>query len=503
MTPTDTAPDEAARSLFELAHDEVLWQNTPFSTTLRGEILKKLAEGQVAIALEDLKINTEWSNQVFCKKKLGGMDYLIPHRYKRMLDFFCRRPMAIKTAHQTDAIAHLLTEDANFLLTGGPGTGKSHQITALLKLLGEKKSTRPLRVTIAAPTGKAVARFAHLQTSQGVLLEWATVHRLLGITSEFSFPRFNALYPLGVDLLIVDEISMLNLGLFTALIDALPEHARVVLAGDTAQLPAVEGLPIEHCLNFLERCQLINRIHLKKVYRFSHERSNTYQSIADSGLAAIREESEGVSLLWAKNFLELRHLVVEHTAARFTTKEAEALRQKLKREFDPQTPDLALLRNALNYLQKEIVLTTRREGALGSAQINRLIAERVGESTSDRTLMPIIATVNNYRLRIFNGDTGFIICHHEREYAVMQTSGGEIAVIALALLDNWQAAYAITVHKSQGSEYDEVWVIFEENVNQLANDHRLLYTAVTRARNHAHIVALPAPAARPAGGEAQ
>lgn len=492
MTPITAKPRENTHGLLGLADDEELWQQTTFSTALRQEILMKFAEGHVAIPFADLKLTAEQGNRIFLRKNFGGKDYLVPQRYQRMLHFFCQRPVAANAADENNSIAELLIQEANFLLTGGPGTGKSHQIATLLKTLGEKKNQRPLRVTIAAPTGKAVARFAHLQVGKGILLDWATVHRLLGITSDLSAPRFTALRPLAVDLLIVDEISMLNLGLFTALIDALPEHARVVLAGDTAQLPAVEGLPIDHCLDFLERCQLISRIHLKKVYRFSHERSTTYQNIATAGLAAIGDDSEGVSLVRTKNFLELRQLVAEHTAARFVAKEAQALRQKLRVEFNPNTPDEALLRAVLDYLQKEIVLTTRREGALGSVQINRLIAARIGESVTDRTLMPIIATSNNYRLRVFNGDIGFMVCHNGQEYAVIQASGGEIAVVSLTALAAWQPAYAITVHKSQGSEYDEVWVVFEENANSAESDHRLLYTAVTRAKNCAHIVALPA-----------
>jgi exodeoxyribonuclease V alpha subunit len=111
--------------------------------------------------------------------------------------------------------------------------------------------------------------------------------------------------------------------------------------------------------------------------------------------------------------------------------------------------------------------------------------------------MPIIAGTNNYRLGVFNGDTGFIANIQGREYAVMEASEGEVITVPLQELAGWQPAYAITVHKSQGSEYGEVWLVYEESAGSMPEDYRLLYTAVTRARNSAHVLQLPATGKNP------
>lgn len=492
------AAENELHPVIGLSDDEEIWQQTKIEKHTRVQILRLIAEGNPALPFSRLSLaDTETGNGVFCRKNIAGEDWLVPQRFARMVDFFLRRKEAVQAQTGTSDITELLASDANCLLTGGPGTGKSYQISKLVNHLNEQITARPLRVTIAAPTGKAAARFAHLKCTRGVLLEWSTIHRLLGLTDDFSEPRFHARHPLGVDLLIVDEISMLDLGLFAALIDALPDHARVVLAGDLGQLPAVSGMPIDHCLAFLERCGLVKRVHLTKVYRFTAARALTYQRIAESGLAAIDESCEGVSLLSFRNAAEIREYLAHRAVERFSSKTAQDFRHLLAACTLQAETDAKLFDEVFSWLKEQTVLTTRREGPLGSRALNALIAERIAHGMPGRTLMPIIAGTNNYRLGVFNGDTGFIVNIQGREYAVIEASEGVAVITPLSELAGWQPAYAITVHKSQGSEYGEVWLVYEEGVGLTPGDYRLLYTAVTRAKNCAHILQLPATGKSP------
>jgi exodeoxyribonuclease V alpha subunit len=483
--------------LVGLADDEI-WQQTEIDKSTRVQILRLITEGNPALPFSRLSLAvTETGNAVFCRKKIAGEDWLVPQRFARMVDFFLRRQEAVQIQTATSDVTELLASYANCLLTGGPGTGKSHQISELVKRLDEQITGRPLRVTIAAPTGKAAARFAHLKPNRGVLLEWSTIHRLLGLNDDFSEPRFHARHPLGVDLLIVDEISMLDLGLFATLIDALPDHARVVLAGDLGQLPAVTGMPIDHCLAFLESCRLVTRVHLTKVYRFTEARSLTYRRIAESGVAAIDDTCEGVTLLRLRNAAEAREKLEHNAVERFHSQTAQEFRRRLAACTLQAETDAELFREVFTWLKEQTVLTTRREGMMGSTALNALLVARVAQGVPDRTLMPIIAGTNNYRLGVFNGDTGFIANIQGREYAVMEASEGEVITVPLQELAGWQPAYAITVHKSQGSEYGEVWLVYEESAGSMPEDYRLLYTAVTRARNSAHVLQLPATGKNP------
>lgn len=484
--------------LAALAADEEIWQPMEIDQEARVQVLRLVAEGNPALALKRLPLTVPLAgNAVFRKKNIAGEDWLVPQRFERMVDFFLRRAADLPRDTSNLAVTELLMSPANCLLTGGPGTGKSYQIAALVRHLAEQATERPLRITIAAPTGKAAARFAQLKTTDGVLLECVTIHRLLGLSGDFSEPRFHARHPLGIDLLIVDEISMLDLGLFTALISALPDHARVVLAGDLGQLPAVDGMPIDHCLAFLEHCGLVARVHLSKVYRFSEGRARTYQRIAESGLSGIDEHSEGVSLHAVRYAAEARDLLERHAAERFHSAAASRFRERLAADSANNKPNTELTREILAWLREQVVLTTRREGLLGSVGLNTAIASRIAQDTRDRTLTPIIASTNNYRLGVFNGDMGFITNYQGREYAVIEASAGDVVVVPLSELSGWQPAYAITVHKSQGSEYGEVWLVYEENAGEIAEDFRLLYTAVTRARNHAHVLRIATTGKRP------
>lgn len=477
----------------ELANDEAVWQGIDASAEARAEILLQLAAGAPAVATDALQtglveVRPEHGGGAFRSREIHGRIFLVPQKYERMLDFFLRAGSGKMTpTNSQEAALETMHAGRHLLLTGGPGTGKSF---VLQQFLNEKSilnnSGRPLRVTIAAPTGKAAARYLQTQTGPGAIVECSTIHRVLGISHERARPRHDARNPIGCDILIIDEISMVDLGLFAALVSALPGHAQLVLAGDLNQLPAIDGLPIDATVNLLAEQGLLAHTALTAVRRFSAEKAGAYAALAKAGIAAIDNRVDGIRLTEMPR-RELMLFLAAYAAERFCTATAGALRSALRTYFETGAGSAETVTAALLFLSRQIILTERREGFSGSLSLNEQLRRQVEVhlGNKDRTLTPIVATQNNYRLNIFNGDTGLLLDTNEGLFAVFVSAEGKIRRISVAEFSGWETAYALTVHKSQGSEYNDVFVI---TGGAPADDHRLLYTAVTRSRESATVL---------------
>ncbi|WP_305042374.1 exodeoxyribonuclease V subunit alpha [Geoalkalibacter sp.] len=405
------------------------------------------------------------------------------------------------------------------VISGGPGTGKTSTVVRILALLVEQAATRPLRLVLAAPTGKAAARLAEAirLARDGLPVDAAvraripgealTLHRLLGSGRGGAF-RHHRGNPLACEVLIVDEASMVDLPLMAALLDALPATARLILLGDRDQLASVEagavlgdlcgaGGAAGHSPAFAaavaefcgDRLPLIapapapladNLILLQRSYRFA----------ADSGigrLARCVNEGDGPATLAA-----LR--APEHEDVHWRPLPPA---NQLEGELEPLL--LAALRptlqahsavEALAAFEGFRLLTALRHGPWGVEQLNRLaekiLARRglIHPATPFYAGRPILVTGNDYRLGLFNGDVGLIWPDPESNGALrafFQQAGGELRKIAPPRLPAHETVYAMTVHKSQGSEFDEVLLILPESPGELLS-RELLYTGVTRAR---------------------
>jgi exodeoxyribonuclease V alpha subunit len=472
---------EIANPWLSLTADEATWPEG-FGEVEREEILNRLAAGEIAVQYS----GTE-SNQVFRINKIGSKSFLVPHRYWSLMDFFLLRPGGEPGKTQEDALK-ILGQGKHLILTGGPGTGKSYTISSFVEAL-KPIAGRPPRVAIAAPTGKAAARFQHLAGSSHALVECSTLHRLLGLSHDERRLRYSAQNPLPYDILIIDEISMLDLGLFAAAIRALPEAAQLLLAGDLDQLPAVDGLPIDRAIRFLSAESVIAHVHLTQVQRFAPEKANAYRSIAEHGIRAL--DNPGVAAvvkhLQLKGPAALGDTLDRYTRERLCSKKAETIRNAFSNLKPGMHPTAELAAAAFDFLKRQVILTERREGGLGSIALNRRLAAELVRATKNnsRTLEPVMNTINNYDLQIYNGDVGFIWDAADERCAVFATPEGGFRVLALSELTGAETAYAMTIHKSQGSEYEDAFVVCEGGANI---DRRLLYTAVTRAKSEATIL---------------
>jgi exodeoxyribonuclease V alpha subunit len=404
------------------------------------------------------------------------------------------------------------------VISGGPGTGKTTTVARILALAARLHADRCLRIRLAAPTGKAASRMTEALAAafpgdslprelSDCLRESAqTVHRLLGWSAGgFRHHRDN---PLPLDLLVVDEASMLDLELTARLLDALPEHAGLILLGDRNQLASVEagavlanlcqedavnafstdfaaeavaagarGLPVTRRPGALTN----HVVELKKSYRFG----------ADSGIAALAALVRDGEARSAAALLERHHDDLK-------TREC-AGHASLAAELTP------LLRGAFKGLETETdpgrafetfgalrLLSPVRQGPRGAEALNRLAREVLRQASSDAWYpgRPVMILENDYNLGLFNGDVGIALPVNGAALRVFFSGADGFASFAPARLPRHETCYAMTVHKSQGSEFrHSVLVLPEEACPVLGRE--LLYTALTRARERFTLVGSP------------
>lgn len=405
------------------------------------------------------------------------------------------------------------------VIAGGPGTGKTTTLASVIAALVDQARERgdPLpRIALTAPTGKAAARVnaslieavENIDAAPDVhellqSLQAATIHRLLGraygSSSRFLHDRDR---PLPHDVCIVDETSMVSLALMAGLMEAVRPDARIVLVGDPDQLfsvdagavlgdivgPAADGSDMTEVINVTgaeESGLRGNIVVLRTMHRFS----------ATSGIAALAEviragdadatiatlSAGGDDLSWLPevgesdtSWSECRKQVVDTGTAVFEAAlEGDAPR-------------------ALTAMTAHQVLCPHRRGPAGTSDwIERIEAwlRRAidGYDTRDRWYVgrPVIITENDYQLGLFNGDTGVVIDTPQGRQAAFDTAEG-IRLVPPVRLGATETAHALTIHKSQGSQFDQITVILPQEDSPILT-RELLYTAVTRAGGHVRV----------------
>jgi exodeoxyribonuclease V alpha subunit len=401
------------------------------------------------------------------------------------------------------------------VIAGGPGTGKTTTIASLLSALSlgaEGRSGEPLRIALAAPTGKAAARMTEAlgptieALPDSIRVEPATtVHRLLGWAPGTEFVH-HAGSPLDADVVIVDETSMVDLSLMAHLLDAVPHDARLVLVGDPHQLASVEagtvlgdivaaasdpGSPLAPCLSVLTR-----------QHRFGGDSpiaelaGAIREGDADLAMGVLSNGSDGVghsegdgslrqSVGWVRPAdVGGVELVREHLA-RHGARVVEAAR----------AGEAEL---ALEAASRVKLLAAVRQGAAGlyawSDHIEASVAELVGAEAAtlhraERWYVgkPVLVTANDPVLGVANGDVGVVVSGPDGRVVAMHL-GGEQRRVPPGRLDDVEPWWAMTIHKSQGSEFPEVVVSLPPAGSPVLT-RELLYTAVTRARSSVTLVA--------------
>ena len=400
-------------------------------------------------------------------------------------------------------------ESRFMVISGGPGTGKTYTVARILARLiqmADERREEPPRVLLVAPTGKAAARLrdsiAEAKRATGdaaigckgsvierIPEEALTIHRALGWSSANPTRFFhNADNPLGVDVVVVDEASMIDLALMTKLVEAVPGEARLILIGDKDQLASVEaGAVLGDICNAGGREDDEDRansglsrsiVHLVHNYRFGENSGIGNLSRAINS----QKPDEALDILEGDRFddVGLIHMPNPASLVRAIANEVLDRRRSLVDEGDPSRR-LAMLRDYG-------VLCGLRNGPMGADEINRLVErevirrDRVSARDGWYDGRPVMITRNDYNLRLFNGDMG-VLCaaSGDGDMGVAFDSQGGVRLISPARLGELETAFALTVHKSQGSEFDHVALVLPQRRSPILTAE-LLYTAVTRAK---------------------
>ncbi|HSC83813.1 MAG TPA: exodeoxyribonuclease V subunit alpha, partial [Pseudomonas sp.] len=414
------------------------------------------------------------------------------------------------------------------VISGGPGTGKTTTVVRLLAALleqgGDLSGGAQLAIGLAAPTGKAAARMAEairsakadLPVSEAIKAalpeEARTLHRLLGSRGDTPKVRHDAARPLALDVLVVDEASMVDLALMAKLVAALPPHARLILLGDKDQLAAVEAGAV-----FAELCEGrgfdaqaaadLQRITGQSV-PIEPPRSrlgdavvlltHSHRFAGDSGIGELARRINNGDASGTLNLLRENRADLHWQAQPTPT----ALLERLEQGYRPylqaaRKGDPAEAFTAFNAFR---ALTAQREGPWGVSGINEALEARIKRrySLPERERWypgrAVMVRQNDYALGLFNGDIGLCL-HGEHGLRVFFESGGEgedgYRAFAPARLPSHDSAFAMTVHKSQGSEFSEVLLALPELPSPLLT-RALFYTGITRAKHKVEIWGSPA-----------
>ncbi len=403
------------------------------------------------------------------------------------------------------------------IISGGPGTGKTSTVVRIVALLLEQAEHNgsKLRIAMCAPTGKAASRLTESVTfaipkldttdiiKDKIPSDTKTIHRLLGYIKGSPVFRHNSENPLPYDVIIVDETSMVDLALMAKLVDALDRNASLILLGDRDQLASVEsgmvmgdicdtgnehkysehfkasldrftGFPVESGSD--EPAIADSLTVLKKSYRFG----------AGSGIgelaSAIRENNSSYALqvLSSEDYPDvsietnINYNGIEHN-----------LRPLVNENFRELSSD-GTPEDRFKLLDNFRILCAMKNGPAGIINVNdcvRRILTRSGHIESNEMWYmgrPVMITRNDYNLNLFNGDIGVLTAADSGAMQVCFMDRESIRYVNPYKLGHCETVYAMTVHKSQGSEFDNILVILPDNINPVLS-RELIYTAVTRA----------------------
>ena len=424
------------------------------------------------------------------------------------------------------------------VITGGPGTGKTTTVTKLLALVialhRQSGNEGKLLIRLATPTGKAAARLSESikgakgrlgldeQVQQLIPDEASTIHRLLGVkphSSDFVHNRDN---PLHVDVLVVDEVSMVDLPMMAKLMEALPGHCKVILLGDKDQLASVEAGSVlaDICRGAGSKRQyqqamlaqidalcgddLVSRLPTCEAAGFSDSiclllKSHRFDDRSGIGLlaqAVNRGDWHGVKTLQDRQDPALHFAGITQADYQRLIEQAAAAYQP----YLQMVKDRAPAREVIEAFNRFQLLCAVREGQYGVAGINQAVENQlVRMGLVDNSLhyypgRPVMISVNDYSLQLFNGDVGLLLGDPQTGQlkAWFVTPDGEVKGVFPNRLPAHESVYAMTVHKSQGSEFEQVTLLLPEQSALGQNNivtRELVYTGITRAKSRFNLYA--------------
>lgn len=435
---------------------------------------------------------------------------------------------------QKVAVANAINK--NFcIIAGGPGTGKTYTVTKLLAALvmlhSHSSMKKPLTMALVAPTGKAAQRLSESvinaisgfkeQIDEHILeqipVEAQTLHRLLGVIPNSPNFRFHQDNLLDVDVLLIDEVSMVDLAMMTRVFRALPKHCKVILLGDADQLPSVSvgsvladlaSRPhlgysrdnIEYLTQvtgtiFAKDILYKNKTKLKKQGGADHvtflSKSRRFDDAGGIGKIASAVIQGNAKTSWQL----LKESATDSQLTLLTDDTSSWLAPLVDKYYYPLFA-CTQVEQAFSLLLKFRVLCATRQGKQGVEQVNEHIRS-ILFAQLNRPLpngiyhgQPIMINQNDYRLGLYNGDIGIIWSNEAGHLmAVFEDSVQQTKWIMPSRLPQFESVYAMTIHKTQGSEFEHVALLLPNQKDNRLLSRELLYTGITRAKEKLSIAA--------------
>jgi len=455
---------------------------------------------------------------------------------------------------QALAVANAINKDFA-IIAGGPGTGKTYTVTkllaALMMLSLNTKGDEPTPIiSLVAPTGKAAQRLSEsiINAVQGfrgsidddvldLIPENAqTLHRLLGVIPEQVNFRHHQDNLLAVDILLIDEVSMVDLPMMTRIFRALPAHTKVILLGDADQLPsvAVGSVLADFAPRLHPGFSAINHQYLTQVTGFeslakqaddtelteqsagkNSEQCLKHYSVADcvtflmksrrfdgkGGIGRIAnyvingQYRESWQLLKESSEVTSNAIDSEQKQLTLLNGSVEAWLAPLVSQYYQPLSECKNIADAFDLLAKFRILSSTRKGPQGVENLNALVIEilrnkkaipykNFAASSDLYPTQPIMISENDYRLGVYNGDIGLLWRNSQGHLmAVFENASGEYDWIIPSRLPKFETVYAMTIHKTQGSEFDHVAMVLPEQKDNKLLSRELLYTGITRAKS--------------------
>lgn len=405
------------------------------------------------------------------------------------------------------------------VISGGPGTGKTTTIAKIILLLCITASQNSPKIVLAAPTGKAAARMQQaldsvlrsLVSDQTISLpdnlETQTLHRLLGAIPGKTQFRYNQDNPLPAEVVIVDEASMIDLALMAKLIAATAPTARLILVGDKDQLASVEAGAVlgDICAGLSTdgiRSSGQTKQTMKKKLRSSHiiVLEKSYRFDPHSGINDLARAINQGDIHKTKELLENKNK--KGIDFRQVAEPGELYRSLKPIVIDGLTPLFKIKEplEALSQLGTMQILSPLRNGPYGVKTLNEKIENFLFRENAIRANRgadaqwypgrPVMINRNDYQHHLYNGDVGIAMAHgfngHQKVRVAFSLGGSRLQYLAPEQLPAHETVYAMTVHKSQGTEFNKVILVLpEKHIPILTRE--LIYTAITRARQHVEI----------------
>jgi len=430
---------------------------------------------------------TTYNTEKYCSRKLielnyyGKSDKYDEEEVKLRLAAIEQSEHIKYTDEQIKSVLYALKSGV-FILTGGPGTGKTTIIKALIGVFSQMRK----KIALAAPTGRAAKRM-----TQATSMEAKTIHRMLEMTYENEIePRFNRNEeePLDFDVIIIDETSMVDIFLLKSLLKAVSSGAKLIFIGDSDQLPSVGP---GNVLRDIIRSNLFDTIKLDRIFRQSGESliiTNAH-NINSGIMPDLKSKNKDFFFIERSSPQSIAYTVVDLCKNRLPAKYGEDIINKIQ------------------------VLAPSKKGVTGTGNLNILLQselnpadygkrEKKGFSHIIREQDKVMQIRNNYTIEwtqkdgasgigIYNGDIGTVkSIDHMNELVTIEFDDEKTVEYDFLTLDEITHAFAITIHKSQGSEYPVIILPISKEVPKL-HTRNLLYTAVTRAQNMVIIVGEP------------